>query len=109
MKNKKLYRVIFILSFIFTLTGCTDDNRQSNDAGDKNSNISNDQILEEDAKTIALERVPGATKEDIREFRIDRGLGLLEYEGKIFYNGREYEFEIDGSDGTILEWEIEDI
>ena len=34
---------------------------------------------------------------------------MLEYEGKIFYNGREYEFEIDGSDGAVLEWEIEDI
>jgi uncharacterized membrane protein YkoI len=47
--------------------------------------------------------------EDIREFRIDRGNGMLEYEGKIFYNGKEYEFEIEGLSGTVLEWEIEDI
>ena len=29
------------------------------------------------------------------------------YEGKIVYQGMEYEFEIDASDGTVLEWDAE--
>ena len=98
MKGKKVYSFILMLSLIFLLSGCSDNDGQSDTF-----------ISEEDAKAIALERVTGATTEDIREFKIDRRNGLLEYEGKIFYNGKEYEFEIDGSDGAVLEWEIEDI
>ena len=98
MKGKKVYSFILMLSLIFLLSGCSDNGGQSGTL-----------ISEEEAKSIALERVTGATKDDIREFKIDRRNGLLEYEGKIFYNGKEYEFEIDGSDGAVLEWEIEDI
>ena len=98
MKGKKVYSFILMLSLIFLLSGCSDNDGQSDTF-----------ISEEEAKSIALERVTGATTEDIREFKIDRRNGLLEYEGKIFYNGKEYEFEIDGSDGAVLEWEIEDI
>ena len=109
MKGKKVYSLIFTFCLIFLLSGCTDGNEQSNSEGQKNGGQSDTKISEEEAKAIALERVTGATLEDIREFRIDRGNGMLEYEGKIFYNGKEYEFEIEGLSGTVLEWEIEDI
>ena len=33
--------------------------------------------------------------------------GYAEYEGEIFYDGTEYEFEISASDGSILSWEID--
>ena len=33
--------------------------------------------------------------------------GRIEYEGSIWYGGYEYEFEIDGSTGNILQWEID--
>jgi len=109
MKGKKIYSLMCTLCLMFVLSGCTDGNGQSGSAEKKSGGQSDAQISEEEAKAIALERVTGATEENIREFQIDRRNGLLEYEGKIFYNGREYEFEIDGSDGAVLEWEIEDI
>lgn len=64
-------------------------------------------ITADDAKALALAKVPGATDGDIREFEADYDDGRLEYEGKIIYNGIEYEFEIDGSSGQFLKWEKE--
>lgn len=66
-------------------------------------------ISEENAKQIALEQVSGATAQDIREFKSDYDHGKLKYEGKIYYQQQEYEFEIDGYNGTILEWDVEPI
>ena len=66
-------------------------------------------ISEKEAKQIALEKVQGAVESDIKDFHVENKRNYVEYEGKIIYNGKEYEFEIDGHDGTILEWEVEDI
>lgn len=66
-------------------------------------------ITEARAKQIALERVPGASTANIREFELDRDDGRLEYEGKIVYNHMEYEFTIDASTGSVLEWEAESV
>lgn len=63
-------------------------------------------ISAEEAKKLALSQVPGASAADIR-LETDHDHGRTVYEGKIVYNGIEYEFEIDGTDGTILEWEAE--
>ena len=68
-----------------------------------------ERISEEKAKKIALDKVPGATEQDIREFKTDYDNSRLEYEGKIYYEQKEYEFEIDGHTGTILEWDEEPI
>ncbi|MCM1539864.1 MAG: PepSY domain-containing protein [Blautia sp.] len=65
-------------------------------------------ITAEDAKALALAKVPGASESDIREFETDRDDGRIEYEGKIIYNGTEYEFEID-STGQIIGWEEEPV
>ena len=67
------------------------------------------EITREEAQRIALEKVPGATAEDIYEFSVDYDDGRLEYEGKIFYDGVEYEFEIDGYSGAIRSWEAEPV
>ena len=64
-------------------------------------------ITADQAKALALEQVPGATTADIYEFEVDYDDGRLEYEGKIIYNGMEYEFEIDGYSGSIRSWESE--
>ena len=53
--------------------------------------------------------MPGAVLSDIREFETDYDDGRLEYEGKIFYGGMEYEFTIDGYSGAIREWEADSI
>ena len=51
--------------------------------------------------------MPGADASHIYEVETDRDDGRLEYEGKIIYNGMEYEFTIDGYTGAIREWEAE--
>lgn len=67
------------------------------------------EITEEAAKKLALDRVPGATDGDIREFKTDREDGRVEYEGKIIYDGMEYEFEIDADSGAFIDWEQEPV
>ena len=62
-------------------------------------------ITAEQAKQKALSQVPGATVSDIYEFETDHDDGRIQYEGKILYNGMEYEFEIDGYSGSIRSWE----
>ena len=64
-------------------------------------------ITADQAREIALAKVPGATASDIYEFEVDRDDGRLEYEGTIFYSGTEYEFTIDGYSGAIRSWEAD--
>lgn len=66
-------------------------------------------ITTDEAKQIALSKIPGATDKDIREFKSEYDNSKLQYEGKIYYDKKEYEFEIDGSNGAILEWDVESI
>lgn len=64
------------------------------------------QISLEEAMQIALDRVPGATEQNI-SIELERDDGWLIYEGDILYNRMEYEFEIDAQSGTMLKWEEE--
>ena len=66
-------------------------------------------ISAEDAKQIALDKVPGATTEHIRRFEKDYENGRFVYDGEIYFEQYEYDFEIDSHDGTILEWDAEPI
>lgn len=58
----------------------------------------------EEATRIALDRVPGATERDIR-IRAERDDGRRIYEGSIWFDRVEYEFEIDAASGRIIEWD----
>ena len=64
-------------------------------------------VSEATAKQTALARVSGATEKDIYEWKLDYDDGRPEYEGKIIYDGSEYEFTIDATTGAVLEWEAE--
>lgn len=74
-----------------------------NNAGTNTANVA---ITLEQATAIALERVPGATDQDIR-ISLDNDDGIQKYEGDIIYDQKEYDFEIDANTGTILEWSEE--
>lgn len=69
-----------------------------------NSSNTGKEITKEEAKQIALKKVPGA-----KQIKIKRDLedGKAVYEGEIHHNNKEYEFEIDASTGKILKWEID--
>lgn len=61
------------------------------------------EISLEDAKVIALEQVPGAADGDIAKAFKDYDDGRVEYDVEIRYNGYEYDFEIDGASGRIVD------
>jgi uncharacterized membrane protein YkoI len=67
-----------------------------------------DDIGYDKVKSIVLDRVPGATEADVYELERDYDDGMLQYEGSVYYGGYEYEFEINGVTGDILQWEIDD-
>ena len=60
----------------------------------------------DEAKKIALAKVSGASDQHIR-IEADHDDGRLVYEGEIHYGRVEYEFEIDGSTGAIIEWDAD--
>lgn len=63
-------------------------------------------FTEADAIALVLSKVPGAT-EDLIRIHLDRDDGILIYEGSLVYEGIEYDFEIHGETGALLEWEAE--
>ena len=78
-------------------------------AGQQNTaSGTNETKSEAEIRSIALAKVPGATENDIR-MNLDRDDGKLRYEGKIIYEGMEYDFEIDAYSGAIQEWDAESV
>lgn len=69
---------------------------------------SNTAVTEEQARKIALEKVPGAGEKDIRIHQ-DTDDGKVVYEGSVVYQEKKYEFEIDADSGKLLEWEEESV
>lgn len=94
--------------------GTSDKNADSNSGTDSTKDGENHastktKISEDEAKKIVLDKIPGASQEHFVEFKSDYDNSRLEYEGKVYYNEKEYEFEIDGHTGDILEWDEETI
>ena len=73
-----------------------------------NRNISsNSYIGVNRAMKIALKKVPGANSSHLKEIHLDRENGRMVYEGEIYHNGWEYEFDIDAVTGAIVKWKAE--
>ena len=64
------------------------------------------QLSIEEASALALERVPGATQQDLK-IELDYDDAYYKYEGDIIYDQKEYEFEMDENTGEFLEWKEE--
>ena len=60
----------------------------------------------EQASKLALDRVPGASAQDLK-IELDYDDGYYKYEGDIIYDQKEYDFEIDANTGDFLEWKEE--
>ena len=77
-------------------------------SGAENGNTGNANVaVSLDAATkTALDRVPGATEQDIR-IKLDYDDGRQKYEGDIIYQQVEYDFEIDADTGEVIEWSEE--
>lgn len=86
-----------------TDTSQSQDNSQNTPSNNTGVNV---QFSEADAKAAALERVPGATEQDMK-IELDHDDGKYIYEGDIIYQQIEYEFEIDANTGKFLKWSEE--
>lgn len=80
--------------------------RENLAAGTTNS-PEGDLISEQEAKKIALDKVPGADQSHLVKFKVDRDGGRIKYEGKIVFESKEYEFDIDALTGEVLDWDQE--
>lgn len=56
----------------------------------------------EKVKSIVLLKAPGAT---IEQIELEYDDGKAKYEGKLYLNNLEYEFEINAVTGAVLDWE----
>ena len=70
------------------------------------SSQSTDVISENDAIAVVLERVEGASASDVW-IKLDYDDGRAYYEGEIYYDNTEYEFELDAYTGEVIEWSQE--
>ncbi len=93
--------------FADSMEEATSEVASNEDIANNSHNPTNTILSEDDAKKIALEQVSGATDEHIREFDRDYDDGKLKYEVEIFFEDKEYTFDIDARDGAILEREAE--
>ncbi len=90
--------------------GSSDPQRQGSGSHDSSNHgavpQADVQISSEQASKLALDRVPGATEQDLK-IELDYDDGYYKYEGDIIYDQKEYEFEIDANTGDFLEWKEE--
>lgn len=106
---RRLSLLLMISTLALFTAACTpDDGRQEGSNPDQGRPVAAEDVIGiEKAGQIALERVPGATEDNIVFIEEDTDDGHLTYEGEIVFEGTEYEFEISADDGAILEWEID--
>lgn len=124
MKKAATLIVVILLAVmtVASIAGCTgsagstgdgkDDSTtydiQQNTGENKESSAGSPDIGYERVRAIVLSKIAGASESDIYELEREYDDGRLEYDGSLYYNGYEYEFEIDGTTGNILQWEIDD-
>ncbi len=81
--------------------------KSSGSSSSNSSSTSSSQIISVDeVKSIVTSKI-GSTDAKIVEIELDREDGILQYEGEAFYNGYEYEFEINATSGVIIKWKVE--
>ena len=63
-------------------------------------------ITLEEAVQLVLDRVPGASSEDVR-IQLEEEDGRQVYEGEVICNRAEHEFEIDAATGDFIQWSVD--
>lgn len=72
----------------------------------QSGNAEGSAVTLEQARELVLERVPGAAASDV-QIEQDREDGRDIYEGEVYYDRTEYEFEIDASTGSFIKWSVD--
>ncbi|MGI6254308.1 MAG: PepSY domain-containing protein [Acutalibacter sp.] len=89
-----------ILSYDSDVEGWTPETGQNGSTSQTAGEITREQAIQ-----LVLERVPGATSADVK-IEEDYDDGRKVYEGEVYYNRAEYEFEIT-SNGNFIEWSVD--
>lgn len=89
-------------------TAAQNSTQSQQNADNAGTGTSDAAVSLEEATRIALDKVPGATEQDIR-IDLDYDDGRQKYEGDIIYEQMEYDFEIDANTGEVIEWSEERI
>ncbi len=87
-------------------TAAQNSTQSQQNADNAGTGTSDAAVSLEEATKIALDKVPGATEQDIR-INLDYDDGRQKYEGDIIYEQMEYDFEIDANTGEVIEWSEE--
>ena len=85
-------------------TASSSSSSSSSSGGTASSSSSSSAITKEQAKSLVLKKIPGAT---IVELSVDYDDGRKVYEGEAYLNTSEYEFEIDAATGNFIKWKEE--
>ncbi|RRD40211.1 peptidase M4 [Leptotrichia sp. OH3620_COT-345] len=104
--RKKILKITLLGMMLLSLLTFGNKNTKSMYSNFSTKTQSN-YIGESKAKSIALARVPGAKNRHIVKLHLDREDGRVVYEGKIIYNGVEYEFDIDAVTGKVISWDVD--
>ena len=103
--KRKILSIVLLGIMILGVTSTI--NAKSKKKLSKTSVASKSYIGVNKATAIALKKVPGAKQSHVKEIHLDRENGRMVYEGEIYYNGWEYEFDIDAVTGEIVKWKID--
>ena len=81
-------------------------NGRQNGQGNSTSSTAAGPITLEEAVQLVLDRVPGASSEDVR-IQLEEEDGRQVYEGEVICNRAEHEFEIDAATGDFIQWSVD--
>ena len=81
-------------------------NGRQNGQGNSTSSTAAGPITLEEAVQLVLDRVRGASSEDVR-IQLEEEDGRQVYEGEVICNRAEHEFEIDAATGDFIQWSVD--
>ena len=105
--KRKILSMVLLGIMVLGVTGTANAKSRKHYYNSTVSAKNNSYIGVNKAIKIALKRVPGANQSHVADVHLDREHGRMVYEGEIYYNGMEYEFDIDAVTGEIVKWKME--
>lgn len=72
----------------------------------QSGNAEGSAVTLEQARALVAERIPGVSADSV-QIEQDRDDGRDIYEGEVYYDRTEYEFEIDASTGSFIKWSVD--
>ena len=105
--KRKMLSMLLLGIMVLGVAGTANAGKKNKYYGTGVSTRNNSYIGVNRAIAIALKKVPGANQSHVYDVHLDRENGRMVYEGEIYYNGWEYEIDIDAVTGEIVKWKVE--